>query len=80
MNKFPFLFTQLHHHTERYNESSRYHMELTDWMEERRNKVFKQPTELDIDMDSSDVSSIKAVLSNIKKNASYGAGSTGSNS
>ena len=51
-------------------------MALTDWMDERRNKVFKQPTELDIDMDS-DVS-IKVVLSNIKKNASYGAGSEGS--
>jgi len=52
-------------------------MALSDWMEERRSKTFKQPTKLNIDMDS-DVS-IKTVLSNIKKHASYGAGSTGSN-
>lgn len=74
----PFYLSILFDFADRFEEMSSYQMELSDWENERRNKVFKQPTQLDIDMDS-DVS-IKSVLSNIKKHASYGAGSSGSNS
>ena len=61
----------------RFEDMASYQSHLSDWEAERRKRVFKQPTQLDIDMDS-DVS-IKSVLSNIKKHASYGAGSSGSN-
>eukprot|EP00111_Clytia_hemisphaerica_P008768 TCONS_00025638-protein len=67
----------LYEKTNQHQQSSTYHMALHDWMEERRNKVFKQPTKLDIEMDRD--TNIKTVLSNIKKNASYGSGSSGSN-
>ena len=75
-----FFSSQFHfvYFTDQHQQSSTYHMALHDWMEERRNKVFKQPTKLDIEMDRD--TNIKTVLSNIKKNASYGSGSSGSNS